>query len=202
MKTNETINSHASLANTRGGRAYGVARLRVVMGFLAAGVLWSFTPTEGANGDFGDSQDAASKGLLDPAPPLSPPVMANPELVDLPQLETPDSLVEGPDAENENGFKDQFEALPDSNGGPVGNPESGAQIFNTSHECSDCHDVDGSGSIGPDIRNYSRVQIRKMLLPPTTHSGGEFLDLTEQDFADIEAFLSTSGSNGTAESLS
>ena len=202
MKTRETIKSHASLASTRCGHAYGVARLPVVMGILAAGVLWGFSPTEGAKGDFRGTEDAASEGNCDPAPPPSPPVIATPELVDLPRFETPGSLVEGPGAGNGNGLEDQGEGLRDSDGGLLGNLESGTQIFNTSHECSDCHDVDGSGSIGPDIRDYSRVQIRNIVLPPTTHSGGEFLDLTEKDFADIEAFLSTSGSKGTAESLS
>ena len=202
MKTSETIKSHASLASTPCGRAYRVARLRAVMAILAAGVLWGYSPTEGAKGDFLCSDDAVSEGTCDPAPLLSPHVTARPQLVDLLRFETPDSLFEGPGAGNGNGFKSQFEGHPDSDGGPLGNPESGTQIFNTSHPCSECHDADGSGFIGPDIQGYSRVQIRKMLLPPTTHSGGEFLDLTDQDFADIEAFLSTNDSKDTAESLS
>ena len=202
MKTSETIKSQASLASTRCGRAYRVARLRAVMGILAAGVLWGYSPTEDAKGDFLCSENAVSDGTCDPTPPLPLHVIAIPELVDLLPFETPGSLVEGPGAGNGNGFKSQFEGHPDSDGGPLGNPESGTQIFNTSHPCSECHDADGSGFIGPDIRDYSRVQIRNILLPPTTHSGGEFLDLTEQDFADLEAFLSTNDSTDTAESLS
>ncbi|MCH9033129.1 MAG: hypothetical protein IID42_01330 [Planctomycetes bacterium] len=84
----------------------------------------------------------------------------------------------------------------DCDGGPVGDPAFGDLIFNTSHPCSSCHGPDGSGGLGPDIRDYSRVQIWNQVLPPTTHTGGAFTDLTEQDFADIEAFLSTSGSKG------
>lgn len=202
MNTSETINSHASLASTRCGRGYRVARLRVVMGILAAGVLWSFARTEDAKGDFRSAEDAASESICDPAPPLSPHVMANLELVDLPQLETSGSLVERPGAGTGNGPKDQFKGLPDSDGEPLGDPVSGTQIFNTAHPCSECHEADGSGFIGPDIRDYSRVQIRNVVLPPTTHSGGEFPELTEKDFADIEAFLSTNDSKGQAESLS
>lgn len=127
---------------------------------------------------------------------------------------------------DQNGFKDQCEGLPDCNGngipdgcefedcnkngiadvcdiaageeadcdgGPVGDPLIGAHVFSISHPCSICHTA---GGIGPNIQNYSRVQIWNQVRPPTTHTGGVFTDLTEQDFADIEAFLSTSGSKG------
>ena len=130
MKTSETIKSHASLASTRCGRAYGVARLTVVMGILAAGVLFGYAPTEGAKGDFRCTEDAASESICGPAPRSSPHVIATPELVELLQVDTPGRLVERPGAGTGNGFKDQSEGLPDSDGEPLGNSVSGTQIFN------------------------------------------------------------------------
>ena len=65
----------------------------------------------------------------------------------------------------------------------------------------ECHGSDGSGDIGPDIRDHSRVEIWNMLLPPTTHEGGTFPEFTQQDFADIEAFLATGGALGRPDRI-
>ncbi|MCB9857559.1 MAG: PQQ-dependent sugar dehydrogenase [Phycisphaerales bacterium] len=85
----------------------------------------------------------------------------------------------------------------DCDGGPVGNVANGqARLVMF---CSGCHNVDGTGGMGfpgPNIRNRSRVFIWNKLLPPTDHPGGTFPQYTQQDFADLEAFLSDSGGRG------
>ncbi|MEK6677313.1 MAG: PQQ-dependent sugar dehydrogenase [Planctomycetota bacterium] len=85
----------------------------------------------------------------------------------------------------------------DLEGGPVGAIDAGEVIVGSI--CFGCHDVDGSGGPGfpgPNIRNHSRVQIWTMLLPPTAHPGGAFPGFTDQDFANLEAFLADAGSRG------
>ena len=89
----------------------------------------------------------------------------------------------------------------DCDGGPVGVIDAGAAIFGTS--CFGCHNVDGSGGQGfpgPNIRNRSRVEIWNMLLPPTTHPGAH-PEYTQQDFADLEAFLADGGSLGRPDKI-
>ncbi len=82
----------------------------------------------------------------------------------------------------------------DCDGGPIGVPADGASLFGSI--CFNCHGNDGSGGIGPDIRDKTRVDIWNKLLPPTTHPGGTFPEFEQQDFADLEAFLATAGSRG------
>jgi len=82
----------------------------------------------------------------------------------------------------------------DCDGGPLGDMGAGSMIFGMS--CGVCHGPDGGGAFGPDIRDRSRVDLWNQLLPPTTHTGGVFTSLTDQDFADLEAFLATAGSRG------
>jgi hypothetical protein len=84
----------------------------------------------------------------------------------------------------------------------VGGIDAGEVIFSTS--CFGCHNDDGSGGEGfpgPNIRNYSRVQIWNMLLPPTKHPGGAHPEYTQQDFADIEAWLADGGSRGRPDEI-
>jgi hypothetical protein len=84
----------------------------------------------------------------------------------------------------------------DCDGGPVGRPLIGQQVYSV-NACFGCHGPDGSGDIGPDIRDHDRVELWEKLLPPTGHLGGPFPGLGQQDFADLEAFLDTvGGSNG------
>ncbi len=87
----------------------------------------------------------------------------------------------------------------DCDGGPIGIIADGATIFGSI--CFSCHGADGSGGLGPDIRDHSRVQIWDMLLAPTTHPGGAFPSYDQQDFADLEAFLSTMGSRGRPDKV-
>ncbi len=85
----------------------------------------------------------------------------------------------------------------DCDGGPVGVIDGGDAIV--SANCFACHNSDGSGGQGfpgPNIRNYSRVTIWNMLLPPTSHPGGAHPEFSPQDFANLEAFLADGGSRG------
>lgn len=110
---------------------------------------------------------------------------------------------------NENGHPDECDVVEnialDCDGGPVGNEAGGELIFGTT--CMFCHNVDGSSGIGdpfpcggpcpgPNIRNKSRRQIWNKLLPPTNHPGGAHPEFSQQDFADLEAFLADGGSRG------
>ncbi|MBI4717941.1 MAG: hypothetical protein HY763_09075 [Planctomycetes bacterium] len=90
-------------------------------------------------------------------------------------------------------------ASQDCDGGPIGAATGGAAIFGSL--CFACHGVDGSGGIGPDIRDHTRLDIRRKLLPPTTHPGGAHPEYTPQDFADLEAFLASAGSRGRPDGV-
>ncbi len=87
----------------------------------------------------------------------------------------------------------------DCDGGPVGNPLDGEGIWGGS--CINCHGVDGSGGFGPDIRDHSRDMLWLQLLAPTMHTGGAHPEYIDQDFADLQAFLSTTGGGGRADRL-
>ncbi len=65
MKTSRTIKSRAGLSSTRCGRAYAIARLRVV-GLLLAGVMWPAAPTARAENSFCALN--ALSGPCDPSP--------------------------------------------------------------------------------------------------------------------------------------
>jgi cysteine-rich repeat protein len=86
----------------------------------------------------------------------------------------------------------------DCDGGPVGVISGGATIVQSI--CFGCHNSDGSGGAGfpgPNIRNRSRVTLwNKLQNPEAGHPGGLFLEFTQQDFADIEAYLADGGSRG------
>ncbi len=107
---------------------------------------------------------------------------------------------------NANGVPDECDIADgtseDCDGGPVGDPGAGEDIILST--CQGCHNIDGSGGMGfpgPNIRNKSRVEIWNMLLPPTTHPGGAHPEYTQQDFADLEAFLSDTGGRGRPDGI-
>ena len=58
-----------------------------------------------------------------------------------------------------------------------------------SNGCAACHADDGSGDIGPDIRGESVQSLEDHLIGTEEHLGGKKPDLTDQDLADIAAFL-------------
>ncbi|MFQ5463343.1 MAG: hypothetical protein ACE5E5_12055 [Phycisphaerae bacterium] len=82
----------------------------------------------------------------------------------------------------------------------VGNPATGRAVFSTEHQtaggaalaCANCHQADGSGNIGPDIRGESGNHLQEHAQGSGRHPDGvKFTDLTPQDFADIAAFLAS-----------
>lgn len=107
---------------------------------------------------------------------------------------------------NGNGLPDECDIAAgteiDCDGGPVGNVAAGQMRLTTF--CAGCHNVDGTGGMGfpgPNIRNRTREFIWNKLLPPTDHPGGTFPGFTQQDFADLESFLSDSGSRGRPDMI-
>ncbi len=90
----------------------------------------------------------------------------------------------------------------DCDGGPVGIPSEGQLIL--ANTCAGCHGPTGMGGgqlPGPNIRNRPRDFIWNRLLPPTDHPGGAHPEYTQQDFANIEAFLSDTGSRGRPDRI-
>lgn len=82
----------------------------------------------------------------------------------------------------------------DCDGGPIGNKAAGQALFNGL--CIFCHGAGGVGGVGPNIQDHTRVQIWDMLLPPTDHPGGAHPEYSQQDFANLEAYLAQAGSRG------
>ncbi len=73
----------------------------------------------------------------------------------------------------------------------VGDATTGESLFGTM-SCAGCHCDDGSGgclSTAPDIQGVDVATIREHLIGDTPHTGGKFPDLTDQQLADITAFL-------------
>ncbi len=90
-------------------------------------------------------------------------------------------------------------ASEDYDGGPTGIRAAGDLFFNTS--CFGCHGPSGTGGTGPNIRNKSRTVIRNRLLLIVPHPGGGFPGATDQDFADIEAYLDDNGSGARPDRI-
>jgi len=87
----------------------------------------------------------------------------------------------------------------DFDGGPTGIRAAGDTFFNTS--CFGCHGPNGTGAAGPNIRNKSRTAIRNRLTLTVLHPGGGFPGATDQDFANLEAYLADGGSRGRPDRI-
>ncbi|MFN7019786.1 MAG: PQQ-dependent sugar dehydrogenase [Phycisphaerales bacterium] len=87
----------------------------------------------------------------------------------------------------------------DLDGGPIGNRDAGEMFIATN--CFGCHGLQGLGGTGPNIRNESRIDIRKRLYLEVPHPGGGFPGTTAQDHADIEAFLADFGTKGRPDGI-
>jgi glucose/arabinose dehydrogenase/mono/diheme cytochrome c family protein len=90
----------------------------------------------------------------------------------------------------------------DLDGGPVGVRTAGASLYNNT--CFGCHGANGAGgNPGPNIRERDRWFIRERIVfnRPALHPGGGFPNLTPQNFADIEAFLTSGGSKGRPDGV-
>ena len=104
---------------------------------------------------------------------------------------------------NDNGALDRCDLATgtslDCDGGPIGSRPNGEALFAIS--CAQCHGTFGSGGIDPPLQNRSRVEIKAALLPPTIHPGGSFANLMEQDFADLEVFVTAVSSRGRPDGI-
>ncbi|MCO6436319.1 MAG: hypothetical protein J5J06_04445 [Phycisphaerae bacterium] len=104
---------------------------------------------------------------------------------------------------NNNGVNDVCDVAgglsTDCDGGPIGDASAGATLFGSS--CVFCHGQNGTGGFGPNIRGKKRNQIWTKLTPPTTHPGGIFPEFVDQDFADLEAFLSDTGAGARPDRI-
>jgi cysteine-rich repeat protein len=104
---------------------------------------------------------------------------------------------------NLNGIPDECDidsgAFADFEGGPVGNLQNGSIVM-AENNCAFCHLPDGSGQTGPNIQNASRSFLWVKLAPGTSHAGGSH-ELTEQEFADLEAHLSQNGGRGRPDGI-
>ncbi|MEM1331036.1 MAG: PQQ-dependent sugar dehydrogenase [Planctomycetota bacterium] len=87
----------------------------------------------------------------------------------------------------------------DCEGGPIGDPVIGATTF--SNNCASCHAPDGTGGFGPNIRNKTRSELAGFAGASVFHPGGVFTELTNEDFANIEARLSDIGSRGRPDGI-
>lgn len=77
----------------------------------------------------------------------------------------------------------------------VGDPTAGGAFF-VANGCSACHCDDGSGGClpaAPDLRGTIADVIGRKLQEGTTHMGGAFPDTTDQELADVAAFLAGDG---------
>ena len=92
MKTSKTIKSRGSLTSMRSGRAYGIARYRMVMAVLTASIAWAYAPAARAEGNFWCAENGlVSACNLDGTPTN---VISIPGLVDFLTFETQGNLVE------------------------------------------------------------------------------------------------------------
>ncbi|MFQ5502409.1 MAG: c-type cytochrome, partial [Phycisphaerae bacterium] len=74
-------------------------------------------------------------------------------------------------------------------GGSGGDAAHGAALY-ADRGCSACHAQDGSGGFGPSLLSVDLATLDMMLRDPgTSHPGGLFADLTDQDLEDLLAFL-------------
>lgn len=76
----------------------------------------------------------------------------------------------------------------------------GKRTFTTAHRtgtgamraCADCHDEDGSGYLGPDIRMHTAEELMAHAQGNGTHLDGvKFIRLTADDFRHIEQYLAS-----------
>jgi cytochrome c1 len=106
-----------------------------------------------------------------------------------------DSDVDAGDDPSDSGSDDEGDAdvpIDGGGGGLAGDSASGESLYMASF-CGGCHCVDASGGClpsAPDLRNASVAMLGEFLQGATPHLGGKSPDLTEQDLADLAAYLS------------
>ena len=102
---------------------------------------------------------------------------------------------------NNNGVPDECDLADgtssDCDGGPVGSKPAGQILVET--WCFGCHAPDGGGGKeypGPSIRNKQRTELWDKLTSPTNHPGGAHDEFTQDDYANLEAFLADGAAYG------
>ena len=107
---------------------------------------------------------------------------------------------------NSNGVPDECDLANglsgDCDGGPSGVKSAGQYLIDT--WCFGCHGDDGGGGKGypgPSLRDKRRTELWTMLRTPTDHPGGSHDEFTQQDFADLEAFLADGGAYGRPDEI-
>ena len=107
---------------------------------------------------------------------------------------------------NGNGVPDECDLADgvsgDCDGGPTGVKSAGQSLIDT--WCFGCHGDDGGGGKGypgPSLRDKRRTDLWTMLRTPTDHPGGSHDEFTQQDFADLEAFLADGGAYGRPDEV-
>jgi hypothetical protein len=70
----------------------------------------------------------------------------------------------------------------------VGDPVVGAAFY-TDNGCNACHGDDASGGFGPGLVGEECAELYDVMSGNVTHTGGAVADVTEQDAADLEAWL-------------
>ena len=78
---------------------------------------------------------------------------------------------------------------PTDDSAPSGPDAARGEALYMSTGCAACHAADGSGGSGPDIQGVAVQTLDVFLIGLETHVGGKQPDLTDQDLADIAAFL-------------
>ncbi len=77
------------------------------------------------------------------------------------------------------------------NGDVVGDPVAGEAFYNA-NACGACHCADGSGGCvgsAPDVRGTDASTMLDFVAGEASHAGGKINDITEQEIADLVAFL-------------
>ena len=107
---------------------------------------------------------------------------------------------------NSNGIPDECDIASgvseDCDGGPIGDQATGESTL--SLYCAGCHNSDGSGGsgwTGPNIRNKTRTELAAKLYTPTDHPGGSFDIFSQDDLANLEAFLADGGAYGRPDGV-
>ena len=77
------------------------------------------------------------------------------------------------------------------NGTGGGGDAVAGQAFFTANGCAVCHGADATGVIGPNLRSVTAADIFARLSGAESHPGGTVAGVTEQDAADVQAWLAS-----------
>jgi len=74
--------------------------------------------------------------------------------------------------------------------GTITGDAAAGETFFTSNGCGGCHGADANGGFGPSLHGVPADEIFQKLSGAVSHVGGTF-DVTEQDAADVEAYIAS-----------